>query len=991
MMATLWITWLVTVGMLALTSLVTCQQPQIQRTYSISEELEKGAFVANIKQDANLQGKYTQEELDQVKFRFLSTPDLDFTLDENSGFIWTGQRIDRDEVCPRAMACTFTLDIVVLIPESMRFLEIIKISLEVVDLNDNGPEFPEPAISHRVSESAMPGSSFVIPTAIDPDSGDFGIQGFELWPADSKFDLQMKSKVDGSVELRLVLREQLDREKESSYDLKVIAFDGGTPPKTGSMDIHIEVQDTNDNEPIFTNSTYEVTVPENVPLQSTILKVTAFDLDTGVNGAIVYAFSTQTQAAYGHLFGIKNHTGEIYVRDVLDFEQGSVYHLSVMAHDQGPDSVPADATVIVRVQDINDNSPQITVNTLAATGTEVAEISEDSAPETFVAHLTVADPDSGPNGRFSCTLKDNHFRLDQMYFGEYKIVNVAPLDREVRQTYNLAVTCKDEGMPSQLSIKHIQVTVVDVNDNPPVFKEEIYSARIPENNLVGAFVLQVNATDEDIGDNAKIKYSLEDEVRDLMYIDQRSGTIMAKVSFDYEQIQDIAFMVTATDSGEPPLSASTRVLVSIIDLNDEIPQFSQESYSFAVNENEPEGTEVGAVHAVDLDSEPYNEFEFSLVPNPGSMVNLFNIDPETGVITTRAVLDREETPVYQLIVSANDVEDPSMSSTATVSIYVSDTNDNSPTFEFPSQGNNTIQMSNLAHLGYEIIPVKAVDRDISRNGNLTYEFYKGNEEGNFNIDSLTGVISVARSLKLIEYQVFELVIVARDHGAPQMAAMTNLNIVVNKSIPFPYTKNSSLIGPNTTIVVSLTCISVVIVLVLIIAIVVIKRQDRSKKSQKYVEALKVLSAKESGKDGEGPIQNGPTTTTGSSASAQPREAIAMSVGNGKVVVAECTELPKNSKPSSPVGTPTNPEGDKGNKVQLENQKNQQMDAQKAVAAAAAAVAREHASHRDPESGLYHPEVSVFSYNCLCFWSVVLKTGLLASPRFKTKHKQKART
>ena len=282
MMAGLWITWLVTIWMFTLTLLVTCQQPHIQRTYSISEELEMGAFVANIKQDANLQGKYTKEEMDKVKFRFLSTPDLDFTLDENTGFIWTAQRIDRDEVCPRAMACTFTLDIVVLIPETMRFLEIIKISLEVVDLNDNGPQFPEPLISHRVSESAMPGSGFVIPTAIDPDSGDFGIQGFELWPSDSKFDLHMKSKVDGSVELRLVLKEQLDREEESSYDLKVIAFDGGTPPKTGSMDIHIEVQDTNDNEPIFTNGTYEVTVPENVPLQSTIVRVTAHDLDTGV-------------------------------------------------------------------------------------------------------------------------------------------------------------------------------------------------------------------------------------------------------------------------------------------------------------------------------------------------------------------------------------------------------------------------------------------------------------------------------------------------------------------------------------------------------------------------------------------------------------------------------------------------------------------------------------------------------------------------------------
>ena len=198
---------------------------------------------------------------------------------------------------------------------------------------------------------------------------------------------------------------------------------------------------------------------------------------------------------------------------------------------------------------------------------------------------------------------------------------------------------------------------------------------------------------------------------------------------------------------------------------------------------------------------------------------------------------------------------------------------------------------------------------------------------------------------------------ARDHGTPQMAAHTNLNIVVNKSIPFPYTQNSSLIGPNTTIVVTLTCISVVIVLVLIIAIVVIRRQDKGKKNQKYVEALKVLSAKDGPKDGDGPVPNGPTTTTAPpAASPQPREAIAMSVGNGKVVIAECTEIPKNSKSPSPAETPVHPEGDK--KVHFENQKNQQMDAHKAVAAAAAAVARDQ--HREhPDNTLYLPEVSYY--------------------------------
>ncbi len=240
-MRTVWIKHLLPIWLLTLSMYVRCQQPQQKLSYTISEELELGAFVGNVKSDANLHERYTAEELNKVKFRFLSTPDLDFTLAEDSGFIWTAERIDRDQVCPKATQCMFNLDIVALIPENMRFLEIIKISLEVLDLNDNSPQFPEPKIAHRVSESAMPGTGFVIPTAIDPDSEEYGIQGWELWPADSKFDLHMRNKVDGSVELRLVLKEVLDREEESYYDMKVIAYDGGQPPKTGSMDIHVEV------------------------------------------------------------------------------------------------------------------------------------------------------------------------------------------------------------------------------------------------------------------------------------------------------------------------------------------------------------------------------------------------------------------------------------------------------------------------------------------------------------------------------------------------------------------------------------------------------------------------------------------------------------------------------------------------------------------------------------------------------------------------------
>ncbi len=399
-----------------------------------------------------------------------------------------------------------------------------------------------------------------------------------------------------------------------------------------------------------------------------------------------------------------------------------------------------------------------------------------------MAHLSVFDPDDGKNGEVDCTLTGDHFVMEEIYSGEYKIINLTPLDREIQETYNIQVRCNDNGFPQRLATKNLQVTVIDVNDNRPVFSQTSYTATLVENNLVGAFLLDVNAVDSDTGYNAEILYSLDDRVTNLFDIDGKSGTITAKVTFDHEEVGEIFFTVTAVDGGQPRLTSSAGVSVVILDANDEQPTFSQESYSFSVDENQPPGTLVGTVHASYLDSDPYNQFEYSFVPSHAS-TEFFNIQPYTGEITTSVVLDREETSMYSLIVVAVDMIDPWMSSTATVLINIMDTNDNAPVFEYPSSDNNTIEMSNLADLGDEVTQVRAFDKDIGRNGQLTYEFYKGNEEGFFYISSFTGDVYVAKSLRDIDDEPFQLLIVAKDQGMPQMSSITNLNIAINNSVP----------------------------------------------------------------------------------------------------------------------------------------------------------------------------------------------------------------
>ena len=807
-------------------------------SYSISEELDEGTFIADLKNDANMEGRHTASELGQVKFRFLSPPKVRFHMEEETGVLRTGQRIDRDEECPRKDICEYILDVVALIPSSMTFLDVIKVKVVIRDLNDNRPAFPESQIAHDILESATLGTSIVVPTATDPDSSEFGIKDYILEGEMTPFELELREKLDGSIEVRLMLKILLDREQKDMYRMKVIARDGGE--KTGSIDVIVKVLDANDNEPVFDNVTYEVSIFENIPIQSTILQVHAADPDSGDYGKVVYGFSPQTLNSYHHLFGIDETTGDLYVTGTIDFEEGSVYHLFVTARDQGPDARTSDTTVIVRVKDVNDHAPQIKVNTLTATGTNSAEVSEDASLETFVAHITVTDPDGGRNGKFNCSLNDSHFQLQQMYQSEYKIITRALLDREVRAEYNLAITCKDKGLEAQVSIKHIKVNVVDVNDNPPIFSQNSYAANLIENNLVGTYITQVNASDRDQGVNSAVAYNLEASVRSLFSIDPSSGIVTTRVIFDHEQTSQIQFRVTAVDRGEPPKSSTVLVVVTINDVNDERPKFSQKSYSFGVYENEPPGSEVGIVHAVDADSDPYNQFELAFLPNEESEEN-FAINSRSGKITTRTTLDRELQGVYHLVVMAMDKGAPPMTSTVTVSVYIADQNDNSPVFIYPTQYNNTVHISSQSPIGYRVSRLQATDLDIGKNGNLTYYFQKGNEKGDFVVNPLTGSVMVNSDLQAISYQMYNLVVIAKDAGVPEQTSIANLNVVVNKSIGYPEKESHIMIGQNFTIVISLACVSGLVVVILVLAIICIRRQDSSRHQHKQKSSARPIA------------------------------------------------------------------------------------------------------------------------------------------------------
>ena len=231
-----------------------------------------------------------------------------------------------------------------------------------------------------------------------------------------------------------------------------------------------------------------------VQVGSVIGQVEAKDADAGPNGLVHYGLAGQSQTLHGHLFSVRNSTGEIVARSTIDRETASLYQLVVIAYDHGPDTLSAETTVVIHVDDVNDNSPTVTIHTLDSM-TAVSQVSEDSPVGSFVAYMSASDPDAGDNGRVDCALSGSDaatFSLVQKYPSEYQIVTATTLDREQTPEYRLSVKCWDGGSPvSRITEQSFRLIVGDVNDNKPVFSQQTYRGSLVENNFIGLSVLQV--------------------------------------------------------------------------------------------------------------------------------------------------------------------------------------------------------------------------------------------------------------------------------------------------------------------------------------------------------------------------------------------------------------------------------------------------------------------------------------------------------------------
>ncbi|XP_077624926.1 protocadherin gamma-A11 isoform X3 [Crocuta crocuta] len=634
--------------------------------YSVPEETDKGFFVGNISKDLGLE----PWELAERGVRIISRGRMQlFALNPRSGSLITAGRLDREELCETLSSCFLNIEILV-----EDTLKIYGVEVEILDVNDNAPSFQEAEIEIKVSEHATPGSKFPLPNARDPDVGMNSLQRYQLNP-NSYFSLQMRGGTDGAKSPELVLEGSLDREKEAAHHLLLTAFDGGNPIHQGAVAIRVVVLDVNDHTPKFTQSVYQVSIPENLSSGTRVLMVNATDPDEGINGEVVFSFQNMENKA-SEIFQLDSQTGEVFIRGSLDFEKHRFYEMEVQGQDGG--GLSTTAKILITVVDVNDNAPEITITSSSNS------VLENSPPGTVIALLNVQDQDSGENGQVSCFIPNSlPFKLEKTYGNYYKLITNRVLDREQVHSYNITLIATDQGHPPLSTETHISLNVADDNDNPPTFAESSYSVFIPENNPRGASFFSVMARDLDSNENSRVTYSLVEDtlqgapLSSYVSINSDTGTLYALCSFDYEQFRDVQLWVTALDSGNPPLSSNVSVSIFVLDQNDNVPEIlyptlptdGSTGVELAPRSAEP-GYLVTKVVAVDRDSGQNAWLSYRLLK--ASEPGLFAVGLHTGEVrTARAILDRDALK-QSLVVAVQDHGQPPLSATVMLTVAVAD-------------------------------------------------------------------------------------------------------------------------------------------------------------------------------------------------------------------------------------------------------------------------------------------------------------------------------
>ncbi|VCW49929.1 unnamed protein product, partial [Gulo gulo] len=536
------------------------------------------------------------------------------------------------------------------------------IKIQVTDINDNAPAFLS-SEAVEIAENSLPGAVVTQISVHDVDLNPAFIFNFakDSNPG-TKFAIDRNT---GAV----VLMKTLDFEEVTEYELFVQISD--TVHETEGT-LTVRVADVNDNPPVFSQDSYQVTVPESVPLGYSVLTVAATDLESNEN--ISYRILSSSKE-----FSIDPMNGTIFtINPILLLDKKSTIQFLVEASDGGTPDLRALTLVEVEIQDMNNYAPEFAVEYYNLSLREDAQIGG-----TLVTFSTIDHDWTRENTHVDYSIisgnSQNNFHVETSFIhSEYPykqvgyLVLLQSLDREAAASHKLVILASDHGFPPLSSTATVAIEVLDVNDNPPKFNSLKYHAHVRESTPLGSHITVVSANDHDVGLHAEITYHIvSGNEKGHFHLEEKTGVLYLIKPLDYEETTKFTVTVQASDEEKKHFSFAL-VFINVQDDNDHAPQFMFSSSNCVVPENVPVLSTVCSINALDFDAGPYGELTYSVLSpclvTQGRPLdhNPFLIDPLTGDIHTQQVLDYENDNKYCLTVQAKDKGD----STATLTVWL---------------------------------------------------------------------------------------------------------------------------------------------------------------------------------------------------------------------------------------------------------------------------------------------------------------------------------
>ncbi|MCL4137791.1 UNVERIFIED_CONTAM: hypothetical protein GTU68_008333, partial [Idotea baltica] len=731
--------------------------PRFTRLFSVNvtENAEVGTFVIQVTSSDRDIGENAN-----VTYSFTENPNSKFHIDPISGNVTVASSIDRevrDEYSLKVSASDGS------------WKAETPLTITVQDENDNAPKFENGFYEFNFPELQRSVAFVGQVKANDKDKqGANSAISFSLkFPS----DFFSVDSISGEILSKQALKYKHTLKgpsPENQYHLTVVATDNGKPPMSSETSILINVVDANNNQPQFKQKRYFSPVPESAEIGQNIIELQAVDeLDYGINAQILYEMVGGNGTDY---FSLETNTGWVTVAQNLKGKIKTQFVLLVRAKDRGVPSLHDEVLVTLVVTGENKYAPKFTASSYQVI------IAENEKLASTIGTVRATDDDPLPNGSVRYSIASGNdagkFAIDEIH-GTVTILS--PLDYDLIQEYRLNITAHDLAFEPLHATAVLTVLLTDVNDNPPRFERDEYSAYIPENSEVGTSVFHLNATDIDSAQNAVIQFSIVGgDGKSLFSIHPRTGIVKSRRVFDYEEQNHYILNVVASNPDSKQMS-SAKVNVFVTGRNEFFPKFIQPGFQFTVSESARIGTSVGTIQASDDDLGDDGVVYYLLVGSSNDRG--FLIQPATGVLTVARNLDRERQNRVVLTVMAKNAGSIRGNDTdeAQIIISIQDGND-PPVFEKPFY---KTRLSEGALVGTRVYTVNAVDSDVRpQNNQFTYTIIGGNFGQVFKVDPQTGVIETTAHLDRETIQVYNLTVGAIDNGTPSQTGTTLVQVIL---------------------------------------------------------------------------------------------------------------------------------------------------------------------------------------------------------------------